>query len=446
MQAVPSKFDTVFDPNKTYFLVGCLGGLGRSISKWMHSRGARNFLFLNRSGLESHVASEFVSDLQSSGAQVKVIRGDVSEMSDVEDAVKALWAPLGGVIQAAMGLNVRQARLIVANYSACGLEYFAISTLLIPTQESLFTTITNPQWRAAMLPKVIGTWNIHNAIRGKESELDFFLMTSSISGSVGVATEANYCASNYFLDMFARFRLSQGLPATTIGLGMISQIGYLHEHPDIQSLLTNKGVTAIDADDFLQIIDAALSSAQTGPTKCDYDALSKGHILTGLEPLGLNDLRKRGFEGVPATFDDPRAKLLNDALGGADIMSGKASASGLPAPIADALQKGDSIFDATLLLIVKQFSNFLLTPVDRLDTSKPLAVFGMDSMLAAAVRAWFYRKFHLDLSFMTLLSQTVSICDLAQTVTEHVVKRMDLQATRQEETGREGESEQSLEV
>lgn len=125
MQVVPSKFDTVFDPNKTYFLVGCLGGLGRSISKWMHSRGARNFLFLNRSGLESHVASEFVSDLQSSGAQVKVIRGDVSEMSDVEDAVKALWAPLGGVIQAAMGLNLRQARLIVANYSACGLEYFA---------------------------------------------------------------------------------------------------------------------------------------------------------------------------------------------------------------------------------------------------------------------------------------------------------------------------------
>lgn len=110
-------------------------------------------------------------------------------------------------------------------------------------------------------------------------------------------------------------------------------------------------------------------------------------------------------------------------------MSRKGSASGLPAPIADALQKGDSIFDATLLLIIKQFSNFLLTPVDRLDTSKPLAVFGMDSMLAAAVRAWFYRKFHLDLFFMTLLSQTVSICDLAQTVTEHVVKRMDLQAT-----------------
>lgn len=428
MQAVPSKFDTFFDPNKTCFLVGCLSGLGRSISKWMHSRGARNFLFLNRSGLEIHVASEFVSDLQSSGAQVKVIRGDVSEMSDVEDAVKALWAPLGGVIEAAMGLNVRQDRPIVANYSACGLEYSTFSTLLIPTQESLFTTMTNPQWRAAMLPKVIGTWNIHNAIRGKESELDFFLMTSSISGSVGVATEANYCASNYFLDMFARFRLSQGLPATTIGLGMISQIGYLHEHPDIQSLLTNKGVTAIDADDFLQIIDAALSSAQTGPTKCDYDALSKGHILTGLEPLGWNDLRKRGFEGVPATFDDPRAKLLNDELGGADIMSGKGSAGGLPAPIAEALQRGDSIFDATLLLIVKQFSNFSLTPVDRLDTSKPLAVFGMESMLAAAVRAWFYRKFHLDLSF-TLPSQTVSICDLAQSVTEHVVKRMDLKAT-----------------
>lgn len=64
--------------------------------------------------------------------------------------------------------------------------------------------MTNEQWHTAVDPKVGGTWNIHNAFLGKDAELDFFLMTSSILGSVGTATEANHCAGNYFLDLFAR--------------------------------------------------------------------------------------------------------------------------------------------------------------------------------------------------------------------------------------------------
>ena len=56
-------------------------------------------------------------------------------------------------------------------------------------------------------------------------------MTSSVSGSVGTATEGNYCAANYFLDIFARFLKSKGLPGISVGLGMISEVGYLHENP-----------------------------------------------------------------------------------------------------------------------------------------------------------------------------------------------------------------------
>ena len=274
-----------------------------------------------------------------------------------------------------------------------------------------------------MTPKVLGTWNVHNAIKDREDELDFFLMTSSISGSVGVATETNYCASNYFLDVFARYRHSAGLTAKSIGLGMISQIGYLHEHPDIQNGLTLKGVSAIDADDFLQIIDAALSAPPNDASDPEPDQLCRSHMLTGLEPIGLNKLRQRGFEGIPATFDDPRAALLNDALAGGSDGTSNVLASGLPADLMKAVQDGEPVFESVLALIAKQFSNFLLTPVDNLDTSKPLAGFGMDSMLAAAIRSWFYRKFKLDVAFMTLLSQTLSIRDLADSVTEHVLKQ-----------------------
>jgi hypothetical protein len=71
----------------------------------------------------------------------------------------------------------------------------------------------NRFWHTGIDSKVQGTWNISNALKGKDSDLDFFLLTSSISGSVGTATEGNYCAANYFLDNFARkYRSLEGCP------------------------------------------------------------------------------------------------------------------------------------------------------------------------------------------------------------------------------------------
>ena len=104
----PPPYLTLFDPEKTYLLIGCLGGLGRSLSRWMMTRGARDFVFLGRSGADKPSAQQLVSSLEQAGATVGVVRGDVSKASDVEDAVATcLFAgrPIGGVVQAAMGLH-----------------------------------------------------------------------------------------------------------------------------------------------------------------------------------------------------------------------------------------------------------------------------------------------------------------------------------------------------
>ncbi len=52
------KHTTKFSAEKSYVMVGCLGGLGRSLSKWMMSRGARKFVFLGRSGLDKEAARQ----------------------------------------------------------------------------------------------------------------------------------------------------------------------------------------------------------------------------------------------------------------------------------------------------------------------------------------------------------------------------------------------------
>ena len=106
LKVQPHKHSTVLSPVKSYIMIGCLGGLGRSISKWMITRGARKFVFLGRSGLDKVAARRLIEDLESIGAECKVVRGDVCNMSDVRQVVNKATSPIGGVIQAAMGLNV----------------------------------------------------------------------------------------------------------------------------------------------------------------------------------------------------------------------------------------------------------------------------------------------------------------------------------------------------
>lgn len=105
-QVVPSEHRTTFSPDKAYLLIGCLGGLGRSLSRWMLRRGARHFVFIGRSGTDKAPARNLVNDLQAAGASVTVIRGDVAAYKDVEKAVAAATRPIGGVIQAAMSIHV----------------------------------------------------------------------------------------------------------------------------------------------------------------------------------------------------------------------------------------------------------------------------------------------------------------------------------------------------
>lgn len=102
----PLKHTARFHADKSYIMIGCLGGLGRTLSRWMLQRGARNFVFLGRSGLGKPAARSLVQDLESSGAKCEVVKGDVCNAQDVAAVVDAAEGDIGGVVQAAMGLNV----------------------------------------------------------------------------------------------------------------------------------------------------------------------------------------------------------------------------------------------------------------------------------------------------------------------------------------------------
>lgn len=387
----------------------------------MISRGARKFVFLGRSGSDKPSAKRLVAGMESMDASVtvKTIRGDVSSAADVMTAIEACQriGDIGGVVQAAMGLD-----------------------------EALFQRMSNSSWQTGIRPKWAGTWNLHNALEvdGRDQKLDFFLLTSSVSGSVGTATESNYCAANSFLDAFAKWRRQRGKPAVSIGLGMISEVGYLHENPEIGALLLRKGIQPLSEDEFLQVVDLGLADdshfaanvhrrADGWPGKGVDDA----HILTGLEPFRLRQLISRGFDVDNGTLQDPRSLILAASLTrdqGAGVATQIRPRPGidfasppwfehLSAAVATRLSSeadAGSLRAAVLRLVMKRFSSLVLIPRDQVDSRKALAHFGMDSMIAAEFRTWFWNTFKVDIPFLDLLSPVKNLDDLAASVESNI--------------------------
>ena len=376
----------------------------------MFSRGARNFTFLGRSGSDKQNARELVESLEKSGATIKVVRGDVVHKEDVVKAVRACELPIGGVVQAAMGLH-----------------------------EALFANMTHKAWHTGIQPKWRGTWNIHHALEGHDDQLDFFLLTSSVSGSVGTATESNYCSANGFLDAFARYRRSLGKPICSLGLGMISEVGYLHENPEIEALLLRKGIQPLNEDEFLQVVDLSLAGKPFA-NGLDYDPLAHSHILTGLEPHGIRELLQKGFDVNNGTMQDSRAILLSASLDSTNEENESQNATaaataawsvGLPPDLvksfASETASASTLGEAILNLVCKRFSNLILMPLAKVNDTKPLSQYGMDSMIAAEYRTWFWSTFKVDIPFLEILSSTNGLKTLAGLVEQKL--QQDLKQT-----------------
>lgn len=291
--------------------------------------------------------------------------------------------------------------------------------------------MNNSGWHTSIDPKVQGTWNLHNALIGRDLQLDFFLLTSSMNGSVGTATESNYCAANSFLDAFARYRRSLGLPALSLGLGMISEVGYLAEHPEIGALLLRKGVHPISQNEMLQIVDIALCAERDeNAFHCNsndgmsQENIENAHVLTGLEIIGLQKQREQGFEGKSYLFEDPRVAILTQAL----ESSSSSNASKEGTSFGDTLKTRDkaAISAAVLTIIAEKMGNLLLFPAEKLNGETKLADFGMDSMLSAEFRTYIFNVFKVEVPFLTLLGKTTTVGSLTEMVTEGMIGKEDV--------------------
>ncbi|TEY69066.1 hypothetical protein BOTCAL_0117g00140 [Botryotinia calthae] len=364
------KNSSTFKTNGSYLLVGCLGGLGRCLARHMVEKGARHLIFLGRSGEDKPEAATMIKDFRDNGISVDVVKGDVTRISDVQKAVDFAAGPIFGVVQGVMALDDR-----------------------------LFTSHDLNSWEYAVRPKVTGTWNLHNAVASHS--LDFFVMLGSSSTLTGYPTQSNYSAGNSFLEFFARYRQSKGLPATTISLTAVTEVGFVSQNERIEDGLAKAGVHTIDEAGVIDVIDTAMMKAPS--SSWNLDPLASNFIVTGVEPLQLSaniDMQSMPF------WQQPRVgPVLNAILA-------KKSGSGT----GNGQSKRRLLLPDILEMIVDKFSQTFSVAVEDIDPGTELVRFGMDSMIVTSLRTWCYRILGADIATSEFMSLSLTAESLAKKI------------------------------
>lgn len=283
----------------------------------------------------------------------------------------------------------------------------------------MFERMTHQQFTAAVTPKVKGAQNLHNALQG--TALDFFVMTSSISATLGNPGQANYCAANSFLDGLAWHRNLKGLPATSLILPMILGVGVVSENENIEKALSRKAMYGIDEQEMLRGFEIAMSipAPQVGETA----SLGKAQIILGLEPAYLaaaiassdskdaywyNDAR---FNGLRATVDNANNTSPSGSRDDGNIVN--------LLKAAQAEGGTEALLQTLGLHVAKKLSTMLMMSLDEFELDgRSVADFGLDSMIGAELRNWLFREFAMDMSFQHLLAPKMTIKVLAETVAE----------------------------
>lgn len=107
-------FSNILRADGTYLIIGGTGGIGRSITRWMFNKGAKNIVLVSRSASPSAKVKELIEEGKTQGINVCIHACDVSDQERVQAMVAELGKslpPIRGMIHSAMVLDVRRSSL-----------------------------------------------------------------------------------------------------------------------------------------------------------------------------------------------------------------------------------------------------------------------------------------------------------------------------------------------
>ncbi|RYP67662.1 hypothetical protein DL771_007129 [Monosporascus sp. 5C6A] len=365
-------------------IVGGLKGLCGSLAIYLAQEGAKHLVILARGGYDDARSQAVLKNIYAQGAKVDLVRGDVSVLEDVRQTFKCASVPIGGVIQGAMVLR-----------------------------DKIFTSMTIEEYHGAIACKVPGTWNLHNVAQEEGLKLSFFTMLSSVSGVVGQKGQANYAAANAFLDSFAVYRQRLGLPAVSVDLGAIDDVGYMHEHNDLRVALDRDAWTPINENLFRQIVRVSVQQQVSPPVSASRNSTQLITSIAVPQPDTSKLLTDARFVGL--------AFGTGELGAGSDGKDDKSRAIQALLLLLQSDVDASTVLKAVVDIVNAQFQ-VTLRLAEPMEAAKPLSSYGLDSLSAVEVRNWVRQELGIELTTLEITS-AMSLTALCEKIISKIPKK-----------------------
>ena len=276
---------------KSYILVGGLGGFGLELAHWLVSRGARNLVLTSRSGVKTGYQSLMIRRWTEKGVKVSIDTNDVTTLKGAQKMIReaAKMGPVGGIFNLAAVLR-----------------------------DGLIENQTEADFKSVCVPKIDGTKHLDTASREFCPDLDYFICFSSVSCGRGNIGQTNYGLANSAMERICENRQASGLPGLAIQWGAIGDTGLVLENLGdndtvVGGTLPQRMVSCLQTMDlFMQQPHAVLASMVIAE-KRKADASGGVSLISAVANiLGLKDT-KNVNDGASL------ADLGMDSLMGAEI-------------------------------------------------------------------------------------------------------------------------------
>ncbi|WP_405764136.1 SDR family NAD(P)-dependent oxidoreductase [Streptomyces sp. NBC_00080] len=335
----------------TYLITGGLSGLGAATARHLAARGARHLALVGRRGTASPEAATLLAELERQGVSTVVHAADVTDVVSMERIVQQAedrGHPVRGVVHAAMHLDDA------------------------PLEE-----LTAERFHSVLAPKVRGGEILSRLT--ENSDLDFFVVYSSITAHIGNMHQAPYAAANLHLEALVRDRRRRGLPGLALAWGGISDTGYV-ARTQLADTIVRSGLGLIKPETALSALDRHLhrDTVATAIGVMDWDRLAQ--LLPDLNGPRFSDR-------LTDTTDHSRRTAAED-------LRKRLSAA------ADDQARQTVITEA----LIGAAAHILQTAPERINPAANLADLGLDSLMGVELKLLVQQTFGCDLALMELMA------------------------------------------
>ncbi len=178
-------------PDRSYLITGGLGAIGLHTAAYLAQLGAGDIVLTSRHAPDDDARQAIADITERHRCRVHVFTADVGDESEVArllERIRAELPPLAGVAHLAGVLD-----------------------------DALLSEQTVERFETTLAPKAFGACHLDRLT--KQDDLDFFIMSSSVSSIFGSPGQANYSTANALLDGLVARRKAKGQPATGVNFG-----------------------------------------------------------------------------------------------------------------------------------------------------------------------------------------------------------------------------------